>query len=163
MATYLASRGLRVIPAASWVPVSRGGFIFTAVPAIDGFGDEQVSWVIANGKRRFFHAGDTLWHGYWRTIATQFGPFEAAFLPINGVQVGGEPTQETPAVLTPVQAVDAAIALDAKLMVPIHYGSSSPPDYVEADDPLGTARAAASRRGMAFRHLTPGEGFAIPD
>ncbi|NNE05749.1 MAG: MBL fold metallo-hydrolase [Xanthomonadales bacterium] len=163
MATYLASRGLRVISTPSWVPVSRGGFTFTAVPAVDGFGDDQVSWVIATGKRRFLHAGDTLWHGHWRRIAGQFSPFDAVFLPINGVRVSGEPLQETPAVMTPAQAVDAAIALEAKLMVPIHFGHSSPPDYIEADDPLGTARAAASRRGLAFRHLSPGEHFAIQE
>jgi L-ascorbate metabolism protein UlaG (beta-lactamase superfamily) len=46
MASHLASRGLRVIPVQSYVPVSRGGFIFMAVPAQDGFGSEQVSWIV---------------------------------------------------------------------------------------------------------------------
>ena len=160
VATYIASRGLRVIPASSWVPVSRGGFTFTAVPAVDGFGDEQVSWVISVDNKRFFHAGDTLWHGYWSTIATQFAPFDIAFMPINGARVATDPPQKTPAVLTPDQAVDAAITLGAELMVPIHFGLNDPPNYVEVEDPLNTARAEAQRRSLAFRHLAPGEKLA---
>ena len=37
-------------------------------------------------------------------IGKQFGPFDIAFLPINGARMGGDPAQETPAVLTPAQA-----------------------------------------------------------
>jgi len=161
IATYVASRGLRVIPAASWVPVSRGGFTFTAVPAVDGFGDEQVSWVISVGGKRFFHGGDTLWHGYWSTIGNQFAPIDIAFLPVNGVRVAAEPAQETPAVMTPSQAVDAALALQAQLLVPIHYGLDAPPGYDEVDDPLGSSMAESSRRGLAIRHLKPGEEMTI--
>ena len=163
IATYVASRGLRVIPADSWVPVSRGGFTFTAVPAMDGFGDDQVSWVIAVGGKRFFHGGDTLWHGYWSTIGNQFGPIDIAFLPVNGVRVAAEPAQETPAVMTPSQAVDAALALQAQLLVPIHYGLDDPPAYDEVDDPIGTTVAETSRRSLGFRHLKPGEEIMIGD
>lgn len=163
IATYIASRGLRVIPAASWEPISRGGFTFTAVPAVDGFGDEQVSWIISVDGRRFFHGGDTLWHGQWRTIGSQFAPIDIAFLPVNGVRVGGEPAQETPAVLTPNQAVDAAIALNAQLLVPIHYGLDDPPGYDEVDNALDKTETEASRRSLSFRHLEPGEQIEIAD
>jgi L-ascorbate metabolism protein UlaG (beta-lactamase superfamily) len=84
-------------------------------------------------------------------------------MPVNGVRVGGEPPQETPAVLTPAQAVDAAIALRAGIMVPIHYGQDSPPDYDEVDDALGISAAEAERRGVAFRHMKPGETITIED
>jgi L-ascorbate metabolism protein UlaG (beta-lactamase superfamily) len=157
IASYVASRGLRVIPAALYTPVMRGGFIFTAVPAEDGLGAEQVSWVISTQQRRYLHAGDTLWHGKWNTIGQQFGPFDTVFLPINGARLSGEPVLETPAVMTPDQAVDAAIALRAKLLVPIHYGLNDPPHYTEVADPLGLLRATAQRRGVKIRHLLPGE------
>lgn len=157
IASYVASRGLKVIPAALYTPVMRGGFIFTAVPAEDGLGAEQVSWVIATQQRRYLHAGDTLWHGKWNTIGQQFGPFDTVFLPINGARLGGDPVSETPAVMTPNQAVDAAIALRARLLVPIHYGLDDPPHYTEVADPLGLLRATSQRRGVEVRHLLPGE------
>lgn len=161
IATYVASRGLKVIPASLYTPVMRGGFVFTAVPAEDGFGDEQVSWVISNGDQRIFHGGDTLWHGKWTTIGQQFGPFDAAFLPINAPRVGGEAGQETPAVMSPAQAVDAAISLRAKLLIPIHYGLNNPPNYVEVDQPLASLEETAQRRDVKIRNLLPGQTMEL--
>ena len=161
IATYVASRGLKVIPAALYTPVMRGGFVFTAVPAEDGFGDEQVNWVISAADQRLFHGGDTLWHGQWKTIGIQYGPFDVAFLPINAPKVGGEPVQETPAVMDPAQAVDAAISLRAKLLVPIHYGLNDPPNYVEADQPVVNLKQQAERRGLDIRNLLPGQTMVL--
>jgi L-ascorbate metabolism protein UlaG (beta-lactamase superfamily) len=162
-ATYIASRGLQVLPAKMYEPIFRGGFIFTAVPAEDGFGDRQVSWVISTDEHKVLHGGDTLWHGQWGNIGRQYGPFDVVFMPINGARVARDPMPETPAVQTPLQAVDAAQLLHAKLMVPIHYGLNSPPNYVEVEDPLGTARDIAAARGQAFRHLAPGESLTLGD
>ncbi len=156
IAAYVASRGLRVIPAKTFHPVERGGFLFTAVPANDGFGSEQVSWVVSAGGKRMFHGGDTLWHGQFETIGAQLGPIDIAFLPINGAKVTRDPMPETPAVLTPVQAVDAALLLGAKLLVPIHFGWRDPGQYEEVDRPLETLKAVAERRGQAVKHLSPG-------
>jgi len=161
IATYIASRGLRVIPAALYTPVSRGGFIFTAVPAQDGFGDEQVNWVVKVGDQSLFHGGDTLWHGKWNIIGQQFGPFDVAFLPINAPRVGGDSGQETPAVMDPAQAVDAAISLRAKMLVPIHYGLNSPPNYVEVEQPIRVLKQTAERRGIQVSNLLPGESIVL--
>lgn len=161
IATYIASRGLQVIPAATWEPVSRGGFTFTAVPASDGFGAEQVSWVVMHGERRYLHGGDTIWHGRWGQIGQQLGPFDAVFLPINGARLQGEPMTETPGTMTPQQAVDAALLLKARALVPIHYGNDDPPYYVEIPQPLETLRATADRREVPVTYLLPGEYMNI--
>jgi len=157
MATYVASRGLQVIPAKLYEPVSRGGFTLTAVPAEDGFGDEQVSWIVSAGGRRILHAGDTLWHGKWQIIGEQYGPFDAVFMPINGAQMASEPATESPRVQTPLQALDAAALLRAELIVPIHFGLDDPPHYTEVEDPLGTLQQHAARRGQAVQYLKPGD------
>lgn len=157
IATYVASRGLRVIPAKTWQPLRRGGFLFTAVPAEDGFGAEQVSWIVSRGDRKFLHAGDTLWHGKWSLIGQQHGPFDAVFLPINAARVGPDPKPETPGVMGPQQAVDAAILLRAKRIVPIHFGGHLPPGYLEPAEALETFLAAAKRRNVMVTHLLPGE------
>lgn len=156
VATYIASRGLRVIPARTYEPILRGGFVFTAVPAEDGLGAKQVSWIVSANGKRILHGGDTLWHGQWSTIGAQYGPFDAVFLPINGARVASDPMPETPAVLTPTQAVDAAILLRAERLVPIHYGLNDPPHYVEIEAPVEKAFAEAKRRGLEMQHLLPG-------
>jgi len=157
IATHIASRGLRVIPAQMHVPVMRGGFVFTAVPAEDGLGAEQVSWVISTPDQTIFHAGDTLWHGQWHMIGKQYGPFDMAFLPINGARLASDPPQETPFTLTPAQAVDAALTLRAKELVPIHFGLNDPPNYVEVAEPLAAVMDEGKRRQQVVRHMQPGE------
>ena len=163
IATYVASRGLKVIPAANYTPVMRGGFVFTAVPAEDGLGAEQVSWIVSVGDKRIIHGGDTLWHGQWNTIGQQFGPFDIAFLPINGARLQADPPQETAATLSPDQAVDAAITLRAEKLIPIHYGLNDPPYYVEVDEPLETLTQTAKRRNLTIQHLAPGEQMVLTD
>jgi L-ascorbate metabolism protein UlaG (beta-lactamase superfamily) len=160
-ATYIASRGLRVIPARTYEPVARGGFIITALPAMDGFGDHQVSWLITQGDRRIFHGGDTLWHGAWKLIGDQFSGIDFAFLPINGAVVASEPAISTPAVMTPSQAVDAALLLKARTLVPIHYGLDDPPYYVEAPDALSRVVDLAKEKGLTIRPMKPGDQFVI--
>lgn len=160
-AVYVASRGLRVIAAKMYEPVFRGGLIFTAVPAEDGFGDHQVSWIVSNKHQKVLHGGDTLWHGQWENIGSQYGPFDAVFMPINGVRVAREPMSETPSVQTPSQAVDAAVLLRAKLLIPIHFGLNDPPNYVEVVNPLETLIEIAGERGQAVRHLIPSETLTI--
>lgn len=160
-AAYVASRGLRVIPAKLYEPVFRGGFIFTAVPAVDGFGDKQVSWIVAAGNKKVLHAGDTLWHGQWENIGRQYGPFDMVFLPINGARVARDPVIESPLVQTPLQAVEAALLLGARSLLPIHYGLNDPPNYVEVDEPLETLLALAAARELHATHLAPGETITL--
>lgn len=161
-ATHLASRGLRVIETAMYHPVERGGFLFIPVPASDGFGEEQVSWIVQHGEHRILHGGDSLWHGKWDQIGHQFGPFDTVFLPINGASVQGDPVIETPRTMTPAQAIDAALLLRAKQLVPIHFGLNSPPAYQEVEQPLATLRATARERDVKLRHLRPGQRITVP-
>jgi L-ascorbate metabolism protein UlaG (beta-lactamase superfamily) len=149
--------GARTRPVALWEPQLLGDFTATAVPASDGYGDPQVSWVISAGGHRIFHGGDTLWHGHWWRIGRLFGPFDAAFLPINGARFGfRKPVSGQPGVLTPEQAVAAATILGARRLVPIHYGISGMEDYVEVDDPIGRLHKAARGKPIAIQPMAPG-------
>lgn len=151
-------KNARARPSPLWEPQLLGDFTATPVPASDGYGDPQVSWVVSAGGRRIFHAGDTLWHGHWWRIGRQFGPFDAAFLPVNGARFGWrKPVSGLPGVLTPEQAVAAATILGARRLVPIHYGVSGLGEYVEVDDPIGRLRQAARDTGIVIQAMTPGE------
>ena len=153
----------RARPSPLWEPQLLGDFTATPVPAADGYGDTQVSWVVIAGGRRIFHGGDTLWHGHWWRIARQFGPFDAAFLPVNGARFGWrQPVSGQPGVLTPEQAVAAATVLGARLLVPIHYGVAGMKEYVEIEDAVGEVHRAARGRSLAVQALAPGEWLAWP-
>lgn len=154
---------VRQRPSALWEPQLLGDFTATPVPASDGYGDTQVSWVVTAGGRRIFHGGDTQWHGHWWRIGRQFGPFDAAFLPINGARFGWrEPASGQPGVLTPEQAVAAAIILGARVLVPIHYGITGMDKYMEVDHPLDRLRKAAHDRAISLQVVQPGAWLTWP-
>lgn len=150
-------QGARARPSALWEPQLLGDFTATPVPASDGYGDPQVSWVVSAGGRRIFHGGDTLWHGHWWRIGRQFGPFDAAFLPVNGARFGWrKPVSGQPGVLTPEQAMAAATILGARRLVPIHYGVSGMEEYVEVEDPIEQLRKAARETRVGIQVVAPG-------
>lgn len=154
--------GARARPSPLWEPQLLGDFTATPVPAADGYGDTQVSWVVSVGGRRIFHGGDTSWHGNWWRIGRQFGPFDIAFLPINGARFGWrKPASGQPGVLTPDQAVAAANILGARMLVPIHYGVTGMQDYQEVTDPVRQLRKAARGHSVAIQVVPPG-GWVDP-
>lgn len=144
-----------------WTSHGVGPFKFHAVPAADGFGDPQVSWIIESDGKRIIHAGDTLFHGYWWRIARRYGPIDHAFLPINGALIDFpflQPPRDHEAVMTPEEAAQAAHMLGAPAVTPIHYGAlHQPPGYVETDDPVGRLRAVGGRLGVDVQVREPGE------
>jgi L-ascorbate metabolism protein UlaG (beta-lactamase superfamily) len=157
----LAKHGLAQRVVVPWETVEVGPFALTAVPAVDGLGNPQVSWVIAAGGRRILHAGDTLYHGSWWLIAGRHAPFDAVFLPVNGALVDfpdRQPPSPIASDMDPVQAAAAAKILGAELAVPIHYdGIHHPPLYAQVDDPAGRFAAEAGKLGVATRVLEVGE------
>ncbi len=138
-------------------PQLLGDMTAVAVPAADGYGDPQVSWIVSGGGRRVIHCGDTLWHGHWWKIGRQYGPFDAAFLPINGARFGWrKPVSGLPGVMTPEQAAAAAEVIGARLIVPIHYGMAPSPDYTEAAHPAHALAAAADARHVDVEFVRAG-------
>ena len=153
----------RVVEA--WTTHEAGPFTLHAVPAVDGFGDPQVSWVVEGGAKRIIHCGDTLLHGYWWRIAHRFGPIDHAVLPINGATIDFpflQPPRGREAVMTPEEAAGAARMLGARAVTPIHYGAlHRPPAYVETADPVARLQAAGRALGLAIEVREPGEWLEV--
>jgi L-ascorbate metabolism protein UlaG (beta-lactamase superfamily) len=164
-ADTVARAGLNARGVDPWETVGVADLAFTAVPAVDGFGSAQISWVVADGEQRLIHCGDTLWHGYWWVIAERCGPFALALLPVNGAIADFDyapPPSGLSAVMSPEQAAAAAQILGAELAVPIHYGTfHRPPLYIGLPDPEGAFAAAAVRRGVATRLLQAGDAIEL--
>lgn len=158
----LKEAGVDQVLVDEWDTVETGPFVATAVPAVDGFGDPQVSWVIEADGKRIIHAGDTLFHGSWWLIRMRFGPFDAAFLPVNGALASfphRQPASGFEASLSPEQAVAAAQILGARRLVPIHYdGIHQPPVYEQTNGiPSRLAASVAEAEGLELAFMAEGE------
>jgi len=94
------------------------------------------------------HCGDTIWHGHWQRIGRAYGPFDVAFLPINGfAQTDLVPSTTVPYAMTPEVALQAARLLGAQTVVPIHFGRAPSQTYIETDAP--DAASSTRREGSA--------------
>ncbi|MBJ7328323.1 MAG: MBL fold metallo-hydrolase [Solirubrobacteraceae bacterium] len=151
----------RAVPA--WDTVTAGPFTCTALPAVDGLGDPQVSWLVEADGQRVLHLGDTVFHGAWWQMARRAGPFDVVFAPINGAVVSfphQQPASPLAAAMDPEQAALAGELLGAGTVVPMHYdGYALDPYYL----PVRDARERFERavRGRAYRAapLAPGESL----
>jgi L-ascorbate metabolism protein UlaG (beta-lactamase superfamily) len=109
---------------APWTSTCVGPFTLTALPAVDGTGDPQVSWLIEAAGKRVLHLGDTMFHCWWWRISERFGAPDAVLAPINGARLTFPhrvPASPLPGVMEPEQAALAAELLRAERLIPIHY------------------------------------------
>ena len=145
----LTAAGLARQPAAVWTSTRAGAFTLTALPAVDGTGDPQVSWLLEADGKRVLHLGDTMWHGWWWRIGERYGPPDVVLAPINGPRLTfphRQPASPLPGAMDPEQAALAAELLQADRLVPIHYGGYDLPDvYEPVGDPLERLSAATDR------------------
>ena len=141
-----------------------GALRVTPVLSLDwrGTDSDQVAWVVEGAGRRVIHCGDTMWHGNWWQIARDHGPFDVAFLPVNGVIARFEGYEaNVPVTMTPEQAVEAAAALGATSACAIHYELfNNPPAYREQEDIRARFASAALARDVTA--VLVGDGGAVP-
>lgn len=155
-----AKSGLPVMAVADGESITLGKFRLTALPAVDGFGWVQSSWSIEAEGVRIFHAGDSLFHGFWWDIAKLAGSPDVAFFPINGARIAipGMEATGLPGVMTAEQAAVAGRLLKAKLLVPIHYQEfNSPPVYRPDPDAEASFFRHTAQQGVAARLVEAGE------
>jgi L-ascorbate metabolism protein UlaG (beta-lactamase superfamily) len=163
-APKIARDGLATMRAAPYEPISIGPFTVTALPAVDGLGDPQISFLVEAENIKIMHFGDTLWHGHWWKIRARCGAPNIAFLPINGAttQFPNMKPSSIPADLMPDQAASAAAILEARVACPMHYGAfHNPPVYVELPDVERNFLEAADRLGIFAQIIEPGKEIAI--
>ncbi len=145
----LTAAGLIRHGSGAWTSTSAGPFTLTALPAVDGTGDPQVSWLIEADGKRVLHLGDTMWHGWWWRIRERYGAPDVVLAPINGPRLAlphRRPASPLPGALDPEQAALATQLLQAERLVPIHYGGYALPGvYEPVGDPLKRLTATTER------------------
>jgi L-ascorbate metabolism protein UlaG (beta-lactamase superfamily) len=103
-----------------------------------GFG----GYVIRNGKRSIYHAGDTAFFEGFHEIGRRLSP-EIALLPIGAY----EPESFRRVHTSPEDAVQAFVDLRADRMIPMHYGTFKL-SHEPMDEPVQRLHADAERRGI---------------
>ena len=162
VAPGLREGGLEPTSLALWESTEIGPFKITPVPGQDWRSDDQVAWIIEAGDLRVIHCGDTMWHGQWYAIARRYAPFDVAFLPINGfiARLDGFTATDVPGSLTPEQAIEAAVVLEAKTACAIHHSLfDNPPLYTQQPKAIERFLAAGRRRGI--NAIVPNDGDAV--
>jgi L-ascorbate metabolism protein UlaG (beta-lactamase superfamily) len=145
----LTAAGLPRRPTSPWTSSTIGPFTVTALPAVDGTGDPQVSWLIQGAGKRVLHLGDTMFHGWWWRFTERFGAPDVVLAPINGARLTfphRQPSSPLAGAMDPEQAALAAELLQAGQLVPIHYGGYRVPGlYEPVQDALGRLKSASNR------------------
>jgi L-ascorbate metabolism protein UlaG (beta-lactamase superfamily) len=159
----LGAAGLERLEVASWETVTAGPFTCAALPAVDGLGDPQVSWLVEAAGTRVLHLGDTVFHGAWWQMDRRAGPFDVVFAPVNGAVVDfphQQPPSPLPAAMEPEQAALAAELLGARAVVPMHYGGYAfEPHYRPVPDARERFERAA--RGRPYRAAAVSAGDRV--
>lgn len=151
----------------AWERIEVGPFALTALPAVDGLGDPQVSWLVEAGGGRMLHLGDTLFHGHWWRMARRHGPFDVVFAPVNGPAVSFphlRPSSPHAAAMDPEQAALACELLGARAAAPMHYdGYDAAPWYRPLEGAAERFAAAAAGGPYEPLDLGPGDGFEVAE
>jgi len=110
-------------------------------------------YVLRDGKHSVYHAGDTAYFSGFREIGTRLAP-QLALLPIGAYNPPSFRNVHT----SPADATRAFVDLNARWMVPMHYGTFRL-SHEPMDEPLQLLDDAARQAGVQDRVLVLPEGI----
>jgi N-acyl-phosphatidylethanolamine-hydrolysing phospholipase D len=148
---WLADHGARdVVELDWWQAADFRGLTFTCTPAQHSSGralhDQNLrlwsSWVIAGRGKKLWFAGDTGYTPVLREIGKRLGPFDLAAIPVGGYSAW---EARHPNHANPEEAVQLLEDLDARQMVPIHFGTLDFNREPFAEPPRRLLSAAVAR------------------
>jgi len=140
---------------------ARDGLSFTATPARHYSGRNPrhqretlwASWVVKGPGHRFFFSGDSGYSPNFRKIGAAHGPFDLAL-----IKIGASDPSWVEIHMSPEQAVQTALDLHARVMLPVHWATFNLA-FHPWRDPIDRAVAAASNAGLSLATPKPGEFF----
>jgi N-acyl-phosphatidylethanolamine-hydrolysing phospholipase D len=154
-----------------WQQAEAGGWRFTLLPAQHW--SKRLSqpenstlwgaWLADTGRARVLFGGDSAWFDGYRELGRRLGALDAALLPIGAY----EPRWfMRVAHMNPAEALDAARALAAATLVPMHWGTFDLADDAVDEPPRELARQVARPEyvelAVRVRPLAVGETLALP-
>ena len=151
MKEWLRDHGARDVVELDWWEAAKfRGLTFTCTPAQHSSGrglrDQNLrlwgSWVVAGGGKKLWFAGDTGYTTALREIGKRLGPFDLAAIPIGGYAAYDA---KHPNHVNPEEALQLAEDENARLMVPIHFGTFDLNREPFAEPPTRLLKAAVAR------------------
>ena len=164
---WLAANGVHEVVELDWWQSRRfRGLTITCTPAQHSSGrglhDQNVrlwaSWTVAGASRSVFFAGDTGYTPALREIRHRLGAPDLAALPIGGYS---DYRQHHPNHLNPEEAVQLFEDLEARLLVPMHWGTFTL-NREPFREPPARLLAEARRRGLEDRIAVLHPGQTLP-
>jgi L-ascorbate metabolism protein UlaG (beta-lactamase superfamily) len=131
-----------------WNTSRHGGVAITHVHSHRGYG----GFVLKAGKHSVYHAGDTAYFAGFREIGRRLSP-ELALLPIGAYNPPTFRNVHT----NPADATHAFLDLNARWMVPMHYGTFRL-SHEPVEEPLQLLEQEARMAGIRDRVLVLEEG-----
>jgi L-ascorbate metabolism protein UlaG (beta-lactamase superfamily) len=123
-----------------------------------GFARNKTLWssfILSAGDFRIYIGGDSGYDSHFAEIGRQYGPFDIALLEC------GQYSTDWPLIhMMPEQTVQAAIDLQSRLLMPVHWGKFSLSLH-PWDEPICRARQTASQLGMPITTPKIGEPLRL--
>lgn len=147
-----------------WDEVKHDDFTFVCAPArhFSGRGlfdrDHTLwsSWVIQSPNLKLFFSGDSGYGPHFKEIGERIGPFDFAML-----ECGQYDTRWQDIHMLPEQTVQAAIDVQSKTMMPIHWGAFTLAMH-SWTDPIERATDKAKELGVSIATPVIGEAVLLP-
>jgi L-ascorbate metabolism protein UlaG (beta-lactamase superfamily) len=146
-----------------WQTAAVGDLTITAAPGEHGV--YEITFVIGAGGRSVYFAGDTMLIPELGTLPDRFGHFDAALLPVNGLQI--RPQLNKQVVMNAEQAAELTAILRPTITIPHHYaftGGWLGDRLITKSDRDPRQFVSAARRlaeGSAVQILQPGEPLTL--
>jgi L-ascorbate metabolism protein UlaG (beta-lactamase superfamily) len=154
---------LRIIELDWYQSVSMPNMKITATPALHrsgrGFYDTNktlwASWVIEMNGHRVFFSGDSGYMEQFKNIGHEYGPFDLTL-----IDTGAYNTKWPYSHMTPEQAVQAAIELGSRTVLPIHWGMFTLSEF-NWKEPAERFTAEAQKRNLHYAVPEIGRPFTV--
>jgi L-ascorbate metabolism protein UlaG (beta-lactamase superfamily) len=146
-----------------WQEMEMNGLRFISCPArhfsgrgiTDNSATEWASWVIQSPHYNIYFSGDGGYADHFQAIGKKYGPFDLAMLEC------GQYNQAWKAIhMMPEESVQAGIDVEARLIMPIHWGAFALSIH-EWTEPIVRFKAAATEKDVPMIHPYIGERFRL--
>ncbi|MDA0986524.1 MAG: MBL fold metallo-hydrolase [Bacteroidetes bacterium] len=116
-------------------------------------GDETLwaSWVVTSKNKKLYFAGDSAYFNQFKEIGKNFGPFDLALIPIGAYlprNIMG------PVHVDPKESIQTFLDINAKFMLPIHWGTFRMADE-QIDQPPKDLIIAAKKMEVDWNLIAP--------
>jgi L-ascorbate metabolism protein UlaG (beta-lactamase superfamily) len=160
----------RVVELDWWESARDGDWRFTCLPSQHwslrlGFDTNEslwCAWLIESPRHRYFFAGDTGYFAGFAEYGRQFGPIDAAMLPIGAYEPRWFMRSQH---MNPAEAYQTYLDLSARYLLPMHWGTFDLTDE-PLDLPPRALREEVARRGADPAKspiLAIGERWRLPE